>query len=139
MTADAYDDLQQSFGRCLRDKHFIERFYDDLLASHPAIPAMFARTDMAAQRLALRRGISVAILHAAGSTLATRTVEQMADVHGKAGRAPVEPHFYSLWLASLLAAIAETDPEATPRLLQRWSEAMGKVIATFTERHGAGR
>lgn len=137
MTADAYDDLQQSFGRCLRDKHFIEYFYEVLLASHPAIPPMFAHTDMFRQRLALRRGISVAILYAAGSPLATRTVEQMADVHGEHGRAPVAPHFHAHWLASLLAVIAQTDPEAGPQLLQRWGDAMGKIIGTFTERYRA--
>ena len=136
---DAYNDLQQSFGRCLRDKHFIERFYERLLASDPAIPPMFAHTDMFRQRLALRRGISVAILHAAGSSLATRTVEQMADIHGKHGRAPVEPHFHACWLASLLAVIAETDPETSPALLHRWSEAMGKVIRTFSDRYRAGQ
>lgn len=137
MTADTYNDLQRSFGRCLRDKHFIERFYAALLASHPAIPPMFAHTDMFKQRLALRRGISIAILHAAASPLATRTVEQMADVHGKDGRAPVAPSFHAYWLASLLAVIGETDPEVTPALLQRWGEAMGKVIATFTDRYDA--
>ena len=36
--SDQYEDLQQSYGRCLRDKHFIERFYQTFLASSPAIP-----------------------------------------------------------------------------------------------------
>lgn len=139
MTADTYNDLQRSFGRCLRDKHFIERFYTTLLASHPAIPPMFAHTDMFKQRLALRRGISIAILHAAASPLATRTVEQMADVHGKDGRAPVAPHLHAHWLASLLEVISQTDPEFSPAVLQRWSEAMGKVIDTFTARYHAGK
>ena len=31
--ADSYDDLQQSYGRCLRGKNFIERFYEIFLAS----------------------------------------------------------------------------------------------------------
>ena len=133
--ADQYEDLQQSYGRCLRDKRFIERFYEVLMASHPAIPPMFARTDFGAQRVALRRGISVAILHAAGSGLSRRTTEQMADVHACQGRAPVDPVLYPYWIDSLLAVIAETDPEATPALLARWRTAMGVVCATFTERY----
>ena len=133
--ADQYEDLQQSYGRCLRDKRFIERFYEVLMASHPAIPPMFARTDFGAQRVALRRGISVAILHAAGSGLSRRTTEQMADVHARHGRAPVDPALYPYWIDSLLAVIAETDPEATPALLARWRTAMGVVCATFTERY----
>ncbi|TCT26222.1 globin domain-containing protein [Thermomonas haemolytica] len=133
--ADQYEDLQQSYGRCLRDKRFIERFYEVFMASHPAIPPMFARTDFGAQRVALRRGISVAILHAAGSGLSRRTTEQMADVHARHGRAPVDPALYPYWIDSLLAVIAETDPEATPALLARWRTAMGVVCATFTERY----
>lgn len=133
--ADSYDDLQQSYGRCLRDRHFIDRFYETLMASHPEIPPLFAHTDMFRQRMALRRGISIAVLHAAGSTLATRSVEKMADVHGSGGRAPVPPHFHAFWLESLIKAIAETDPEADTTLLVRWRRAMGSVIHTFTQRY----
>ena len=53
--SDQYEDLQQSYGRCLRDKHFIERFYQTFLASSPAIPPMFQTTDFNKQRMALRR------------------------------------------------------------------------------------
>jgi hemoglobin-like flavoprotein len=133
--ADQYEDLQQSYGRCLRDKRFIERFYEVFMASHPAIAPMFVNTDFGAQRMALRRGISVAILHAAGSGLSRRTTEQMADVHAAHGRAPVDPALYPYWIDSLLAVIAETDDEATPALLARWRTAMGVVCATFTERY----
>ena len=105
------------------------------MASHPAIAPMFVNTDFGAQRMALRRGISVAILHAAGSGLSRRTTEQMADVHAAHGRAPVDPALYPYWIDSLLAVIAETDDEATPALLARWRTAMGVVCATFTERY----
>lgn len=133
--ADQYEDLQQSYGRCLRDKRFIERFYEAFMASHPAIAPMFVGTDMGRQRMALRRGISVAILHAAGSGLARRTTEQMADVHASRGRAPVDPALYPYWIDSLLTVIAETDPEATPALLARWRAAMEVVCGTFTQRY----
>lgn len=132
---DAYDDLQQSYGRCLRDKHFIDRFYQELMASDPNIPALFAKTDMGKQRVALRRGISIAILHAAGSALARQAVEKMADVHSKAGRAPIAPHFYNCWLESLLKVIAETDPIADTTLMTRWSRAMDTLIQTFVRRY----
>lgn len=132
---DSYDDLQQSYGRCLHDKQFIDRFYQQLMASDPRIPAMFAHTDMGKQRVALRRGISIAILHAAGSALAMRSVEKMADVHGKHGRAPVAPEFYTYWLDSLLKVIAETDSEADTVLMTRWGRAMSVVIQTFIERY----
>ncbi len=135
--SDDYQDLQQSYGRCLRDKRFIERFYEVFMVSHPAIAPLFATTDMGRQRLALRRGISVAIFHAASSPLAERATREMAQVHSMKGRCPVDPALYPYWIDSLLAVIAETDPEADEVLLGRWRRAMAVVCATFTRSYAA--
>src|SRR5512139_312474 len=126
-----YDDLQQSYGRCLREKNFIERFYEIFLASHPDIAPMFAATDFQKQRMALRRGISAAISHAAGSSLTKRTIRQMADVHSREGHAPVAPELYRYWVESLVQAVGETDPEASSQLLERWRQGMSVVTDTF--------
>lgn len=131
--ADNYDDLQQSFGRCLRNKDFIARFYEIFLASHPDIAPMFAKTDFAQQRLALRRGISVAISFAAGSNLVNRTVEQMAHIHSRKGRTPVPPPLYPYWIESLLQTVRENDSEASPALMLRWSQAMQQVVNRFSK------
>lgn len=132
--SDPYNDLQQSYGRCLRDKHFIDRFYQVLMASNAEVAAMFVHTDFAKQRLALRRGISVAIFRAAGSSVVRRTTEHMADVHGMAGRCPVAAHLYVHWIDSLIKVIAETDRESDAALLMRWRQAMRVVIDTFISR-----
>lgn len=130
-----YDDLQQSYGRCLREKNFIARFYEIFLDSHPAIAPMFAATDFQKQRMALRRGISAAISHAGGSSLSKRTVDQMADVHSRTGHAPVPPELYPYWVDSLVQAVGEVDPEATPQLLERWREGMSVVTDAFIRRY----
>ena len=134
---DQYEDLQQSYGRCLRGGRFIERFYEVFMDSHPSVRPMFATTDMGTQRLALRRGISVAIFHAAGSALSRRTTEEMARVHSCAGRSPVDPALYPYWVESLVQVVGETDPEATPALLARWRAAMEVVCGTFTRQYRA--
>ena len=95
---------------------------------------LFATTDMGRQRLALRRGISVAIFHAAGSPLSRRATAEMACVHARRGRAPVDPALYPYWIESLLKVVAEADPEADEALLARWRQAMEVVCRTF-ERH----
>lgn len=131
----AYDDLQQSYGRCLRTKNFIDRFYEIFLDSHPDIRPMFAGTDFQKQRMALRHGISAALSHAAGSSLTARTVQQMSEVHSRKGRAPVPPEYYRYWLESLLQAVKETDPEVTPQLLERWRQGMSVVVNTFVAQY----
>ncbi|MEN1956236.1 globin [Luteimonas changyuni] len=136
MTAatDAYADLHQSYGRCLRDKEFIGRFYDVFLASNPDVPALFAHTDFNKQRMALRKGITMAIFHAGGSRVVDRGIAEMGAVHARDGRCPVPAALYRDWIASLLHVVEETDPEADPALMARWREAMAVVVDTFTAR-----
>lgn len=130
-----FEDLQQSYGRCLREKNFIERFYEIFLDSHPTIRPMFAQTDFQRQRMALRRGISAAISHAAGSSLSRFTTEQMAHAHSRRGHAPVPPELYPYWVDSLVQAVSETDPQANPQLIARWREGMAAVINTFVKHY----
>ena len=59
----------------------------------------------------------------------------MADVHGLRGRVPVDPALYRHWIDSLVAMVADTDPEADERLLARWRAAMSVVCETFTRRY----
>ena len=136
-TIDEYADLHQSYGRCLRDKDFIGRFYDVFLASNPRVPPMFAHTDFSKQRMALRRGITMAIFHAGGSRVVDRGIDEMGGVHASGGRCPVPPELYGDWIGSLLKVVEETDPEADAPLMARWREAMGVVVETFKARDGA--
>jgi hemoglobin-like flavoprotein len=134
-----YDDLQQSYGRCLREKNFIERFYEIFLDSHPEIRPMFEKTDFQTQRMALRRGISAAISYAGGSSLTRRTIDQMADAHSLKGHAPVPPHLYPYWIDSLVRVVKEMDPQATPQLISRWRQGMAVVTDTFIRHYAGGR
>lgn len=131
-TNDRFDDVQASYGRCLRKKGFITRFYEILMDSHPDIHPMFQRTDFGQQRKALRRGISIAISFAAGSKSAQISMDDMAKVHSIIGRAPVEPDYYRYWLDSLISTLAETDPRFSPNLESRWRKAMQKTIDYFS-------
>ena len=46
--SDTFDDLQASYGCCLRQGRFIARFYEICMASHPDIAGMFQHTDFSA-------------------------------------------------------------------------------------------
>ncbi|MCC5857549.1 MAG: globin [Ectothiorhodospiraceae bacterium] len=133
--SDSYNDVVQSYGRCLRDKGFIDRFYQILMSRDSEIRAAFSGTDFGRQRRALRRGISTALMFAAGNDFVREGVDAMAEVHSRRGRAPVEPRLYALWLDSLVDAIAETESRFNPQLEQRWREAMSVVIRYFSERY----
>ncbi len=129
--ADDFNDIQRSYGRCLRRRDFIERFYQILLDSDPSIAPLFRKTDFTQQNKALRRGISTAISFAAGSGIVRRTVDEMAHVHSRSGRAPVAPWLHERWLESMLSAVRESDPMADPVLLQRWRRALTPIVECF--------
>lgn len=129
------DALHQSYGRCLRNGRFVERFYDILLDSHPDVRAAFAVTDFDRQRRLLRRTLTTSIMFAAGSDIVVEEVNRMAQIHSRRGKAPVQPFLYAYWLESLMQTIAEHDPELTPELKQSWRDAMGCIIKHFSAQY----
>jgi len=133
--SETYEDVQASYGRCTRKKGFITRFYELLLASDPRMAPMFAHTDWAKQNKMLRRGISIALTHAGGSSIVERPLREMADVHSRNGRVPVKPELYVHWRQSLLQAVREHDDRLTPRLERNWAEALKKTTDFFIERY----
>ena len=126
--------IQGSYGRCLRDKGFIPRFYELLQKRDERIPTLFADTDWSKQNKALRRGISIALTFAGGSNIVQGSMDQMADVHSRSGRAPVDPVLYQHWRNSLLQAVEEHDPRATPELMADWQRALETTTDYFTQR-----
>ncbi|MCP1727754.1 hemoglobin-like flavoprotein [Natronospira proteinivora] len=126
---DQYGDIQQSFGRCLRENpNFVEDFYRRLLSSHEKIPPMFTHTDWQLQNKLIRRGISMAITYAGTPMAARRQIADIAKVHSREGHTPVEPSLYPYWIRSLVETVAESDPRYTPKLGRRWEEALKPAI-----------
>ncbi len=127
--------IQGSYGRCLRSKGFISRFYELLQEQDARIPGLFEETDWTKQNKALRRGISIALTFAGGSNIVQGSMDQMADVHSRSGRAPVDPVLYKHWRNSLLQAVEENDPRATPELMADWEKALKMTTDYFTQHY----
>lgn len=128
-------EVQASYGRCTRKKGFITRFYELLLASDERMPGMFSHTDWSQQNRALRRGISIALTYAGGSKIVERPMKEMADVHSRKGRVPVDPQLYVRWRESLMQSVREHDDRLTPEIERRWAEALRKTTDFFVERY----
>jgi len=127
--------IQGSYGRCLRSRGFIPRFYALLQERDVRIPGLFEETDWTKQNKALRRGISIALTFAGGSNIVQGSMDQMADVHSREGRAPVDPVLYKHWRSSLLQAVEENDPRATPELIAEWEKALTMTTDYFSQRY----
>ncbi len=126
---DSFSDVQQSFGRCLREhEDFIGTFYDRFLKADTRIQPMFSKTDFGKQRRLLQRGISLAITFAGTPSVARRQLTEIAEIHARKGRAPVDPALYGIWIESLIHTVAEADPRFNEKLEQRWRQALDPAI-----------
>ena len=130
-----FEDVQASYGRCTRQKGFISRFYELLLASDDRIRTMFENTNWTQQNKALRRGISIALTHAGGSSIVDRPMGEMAEMHSRHGGVPVDPVLYRHWRESLLQAVREFDPQINPKLEENWSVALKKATDHFVDKY----
>lgn len=107
------EQIQASYGRCLRKRGFISRFYAKLLSRDARVEVMFRTTDWPKQQKALRRGISIALTYAGGSEFVRRNMSQMAHIHSRAGHATVAPELYQHWIEALLETVREFDIQIT--------------------------
>lgn len=119
--------VQESFGRCLADRTFFDRFYDVFMASHADVPPMFDRTDMTKQKHLLRHGLMSALMYAEGDVMAGSAIDRIRESHGRQ-RLNIRPELYRAWLQSIMHTVSECDPEFTPELGHAWNEALLPAI-----------
>lgn len=119
--------VTESFGRCCVNPRFLDRFYEIFLSSHPAIKPMFQKTNMDKQKSLLRQGLSMIIMHGEGNTFGTRSLDRIAESHGRKGM-NIDPNLYDYWIDSLMKAVKESDPECNPALEAQWREILQKGV-----------
>jgi truncated hemoglobin YjbI len=121
-------DLSRSYGRCLLDPMFLDRFYDRFIASSPAVAERFAKTDMVRQKDMMRSSLSMLVMFDKGKPIAKPALDQLRVSHGPGGHA-IPRELFEDWLECLLTTIRESDHQLTPELEDRWRQAMARGIA----------
>jgi len=119
--------IRDSFDRAANRGDVMARFYDRFFASHEEVRERFQKTDMRRQQMALRESLDVAILLTEGRAMAVRVLERLRESHGPSGLA-IPPYLYDFWRDSLVAAVAELDPEFSPALERKWKLALQPAI-----------
>jgi hemoglobin-like flavoprotein len=128
------DRFQGSLDRCNADPGFIGRFYDRLLAASPESAAKFNGVDMERQKRMLRASLYMCLSAAHGRQAGKDHLEQIAQVHGRAGR-DVRPQLYDVWLEALVQTVRESDPGVTPAVESAWRAIMGPGIEFMKSRY----
>ena len=121
--------VSQSYGRCLGQKGFLQRFYDIFLASSPDLAPMFVNTDFEKQVELLRASIAYAITYAENpeNSIAKQKLEAVGETHS-IGKINVKPELYPFWINSLVQTVSEFDPKFSPDIEANWRTAVQPTI-----------
>lgn len=124
---------QQSYERCLLAPDFFAYLYEQLLASDPRIPPMFAKTEFPKQHRLLQHGLGLLLIYARRAD--DELLERIAARHSSRGL-NVEPGMYEHFVDSLLAAVRNADPQCNGAVEEAWREALRPGLAFMAARHG---
>lgn len=128
----AVDTLEESFARIRPDAPaFVADFYTTLLADHPEVHRLFARTDMAAQRDKLLSALVLVVEHLRRPETLAPTLRDLGARHTAYG---VQPEHYPMIGAALLRTFAShLGPAWTPDVEQAWIAAYGAIADVMIE------
>jgi hemoglobin-like flavoprotein len=124
---EATDVVKSSFGRAMTKPNFMARFYEIFIQSNPQIPQLFKNTDMKQQHELLSQSLSMVVLFAQGNPVAKGVINRIRSSHDRA-HMNINPALYSFWEDSLIAALAECDPQFDPVVEQKWREVLRVAI-----------
>jgi hemoglobin-like flavoprotein len=127
---------EASYHRCAEQPAFFRTFYDRLLASDPAIPPKFARTDFERQAKLLKHALGLLLIYAKRPNPAL--LERIALRHGRHG-VDVPPDQYRHFLDALEQALTAHDPEYRPDVGAAWRAALAPGIAFMQSRYEQSR
>ncbi len=114
-----------SFEKCLQDDRFIRVFYDIFLSSSEEVRALFAQTDFALQRRALRASLYVMVAASARGKAELSTLSDLAERHRALH---IKPQHYDLWMQSLISAVEQCTGHRDPEVARVWREAFRSGI-----------
>lgn len=131
--SDTDEIFNDSYERCLMAGNFIERFYDQFIASNELVAEKFAHTDMRKQNAMLEASLHMIMaLRLLESEEAVAHFKKLGVVHG-CKQHNITPEYYDLWLGCLLEAVAECDEKFSPEVEAAWREIMAAGINTMKE------
>jgi len=107
-------------------------FYEAFLASDPAIPPLFARTDFDRQKRLLQHALGLLLSFARRPN--PNLLERLAERHGPADlNIPAE--YYQLWVTAVLVAVQKHDLQFSDEIGEAWQAALAPGIR-YMERFG---
>ena len=121
-----------SYERCQQAGGFFPTFYEQLLASDPSIPPMFAKTEFPKQHKLLQHGLGLLLSFARRRN--PGLLERLANRHGPADL-DIPRVLYPKFVFSLLEAVRIHDRQWGPDVEAAWRTAVEPGLRFMSE-HG---
>ncbi len=119
-----YARVKDEFSRCIIKPSFFDDFYQEFTAKSPVIGQMFAHTEMAAQKDALRAGLTFLIMYGEGkSNFAADKLDKIGTTHQRT-RLNVRPDMYPMWIQSLIATVRKHVPTFDDTSRKSWEAVL---------------
>ena len=115
------------------ENELVSRFYDKFVDSSPEVTEKFANTDFERQQEMLRDSFRH-VLTFSTRRQSTDELEHIANRHS-AGDLDIPPSLYAAWIDSLVAAVAELDPEFDQTVETAWRIVMAPGIEFMKGHH----
>ncbi|MGF1643246.1 MAG: hypothetical protein ACFCUJ_06340 [Thiotrichales bacterium] len=109
---------------------FLDRFYQGFMVTSEDIRKIFATTDMERLKRKLQSSLKVMTLVASEDPGAEMYLAYLGRLHD---RLAIDPAMYTLWLNSLIDAVAGCDPLFDNALESDWRSVVGKALAAMRE------
>lgn len=123
--------FEASYARVMREgaynPAFVGRFYERFLGSSEEVAGRFARTDMARQKTMLHDSL-LTLVQFSRSRRLTPQLARLARIHSR-GEQDIPPQLYEDWLDSLMATVAEFDPQFDQQTELAWRLTLAPGIS----------
>jgi len=124
--------VRLSYGRAIAKRCFLDRFYELFMKSNPVVARKLAATDIEKQQELLSQAVNMVILFPQGNKIAKNAIKRIRESHRR-DALDIKPDYYKFWVDSLIAALAENDPEFNDELEQAWRKVAQEAIDYIAE------
>lgn len=126
--------FKHSLHNCEKDENFLDRFYENFIATSPRVAEKFADTDFERQHEAMRLSLRMMAMASVGGDAADLYLEYIAKRHDR-HHLNIEPELYEFWLEALIDTAREFDDEFNEEVEQAWRAVLRNGVDYMISRY----